>query len=778
MSTETRQSNAPTSTYRLQITSELTLQRAARLVGYLRELGVGAIYVSPLLKATDGSMHGYDVVDHSQIDPSRGGPDGFAELAKASADAGLALVVDIVPNHMGVADAAQNGVWWEFLRMGRESPAARWYDVDYEVADGKVLLPVLGDGFDLDRQLRLYVDNSSDEPRYELHYYQHRFPVAPGTYTEGDTARRVHERQHYRLVNYRRADTDQNYRRFFAVTTLAGLRVEDPSVFDATHAEILRWLRDYGVTGIRVDHPDGLTDPGDYLETLAAQARGAWITVEKITEPGEHLPSSWPVAGTTGYDVLAEVNTLLYDEDASEKMTRIYRDVTADERDWEQHIAEGKRLIATTILQAEIHRVARAVPGVEYAVDALTELAVAFDVYRSYLPLGRERLARAARVAAVRRPELAQAIEALQPWLSDPQTEACARFQQATGAIMAKGVEDTAYYRYSRAIGLNEVGGNPGTFGLSLDDFHAAQRERLQRAPYSMTTLSTHDTKRGEDVRARLAVIPELGDSWAEVASRLAALVPIPNRAFGYLLWQTFAATGLIERDRMHAYAEKAMREAADGTGWIDPDADFERAVHAAVDAAYDDPTVRAIIEDFAARLVPYGLSNSLSQKLIQLTIPGVPDVYQGSELGEDSLVDPDNRRPVDFEAHAEALRAVSSGGALPTLDESGLVKIWVTSRALRARRDLPNLFHTYRPMYADGPGRDHLVAFDRGGAITVATRLPVALGDKWASSTLTLPAAQYIDAMTGLRYEGTIRVADLLDRYPVALLLRREGGA
>lgn len=778
MSSEDRQTNAPTSTYRLQITSDFTLQHAAEIVGYVRDLGVGAIYVSPLLKATDGSMHGYDVVDHSQIDPSRGGPDGFAQLAKASAEAGLALVVDIVPNHMGVADAAQNGIWWEFLRLGRESPAARWFDVDYEVADGKVLLPVLGDDFDPARQLRLFVDDNADDPRYELHYYQHRFPVAPGTYAGGDSAATVHDRQHYRLVNYRRADTDQNYRRFFAVTALAGLRVEDPVVFDATHAEILRWVRDYGVTGIRVDHPDGLIDPGDYLETLARSAPDSWITVEKITEPGERLPTSWPVAGTTGYDALAEVNAVLFDPAAAPEMTRIYQDATGDKRDWEQHVADGKRFIATTILQAEIQRVARATPGVEYAVDALTELAIAFDVYRSYLPLGSERLARAARVAAVRRPELAQAIEALQPWLSDPSTEACARFQQVTGAIMAKGVEDTAYYRYSRLIGLNEVGGDPGTFGLSLEDFHTAQRDRLQRAPYSMTTLSTHDTKRGEDVRARLAVLPEIAAEWAEAAARLAVLAPIPNRAFGYLLWQTFAATGLIERARMHAYAEKAMREAADGTGWIDPDTDFERAVHKAVDAAYDDPTVRAIIEDFAARLNPYGWSNSLSQKLIQLTMPGVPDVYQGSELAEASLVDPDNRRPVDFTAQADALRTVSSGAAPPALDDSGLAKIWVTSRALRARRDLPELFRTYLPMYADGPGRGHLVAFDRGGAITVATRLPVALGDGWGSSTLTLPAGQYVDAMTRRPYDGTIRVADLLDHYPVALLLRREGGS
>lgn len=778
MTTDDSRPHSPTATYRLQITADLTLQRAAELVGYLRDLGAGAIYLSPLLKATGRSTHGYDVVDHSQIDPARGGPEGFARLARAGAEAGLALVVDIVPNHMGVEDAAQNAVWWEFLRLGRESPAARWFDVDYAVADGKVLLPVLADGFDLARQLRLYVDDNADEPQYELHYYHHRFPVAPGTYGDGDSAVAVHDRQHYRLVNFRRADLEQNYRRFFAVTTLAGVRVEDPAVFDATHAEILRWTRDYGVSGIRVDHPDGLTDPGGYLATLARSAPGAWITVEKITEPGEHLPAGWPVAGTTGYDALFEVNNLLIDPAAEGAMTRIYRSLTGDEREWSQHVEDGKRLVATTILQAEVHRVARAVSGVGYAVEAVTELAVAFDAYRSYLPIGSERLARAARVAAVRRPELAQAIEQLQPWLSDPSTEACMRFQQLTGAIMAKGVEDTAYYRYSRLVGLNEVGGDPGRFGLSLDDFHAAQRERLRRAPYGMTTLSTHDTKRGEDLRARLAVLPELATDWAAVARELAVRAPIPNRAFGYLLWQTFAATGLIERDRMHVYAEKAMREASDDTGWIDPDVDFEKAVHMAVDAAYDVPGVRALVEDFSARLEVYGRSNALSQKLIQLTMPGVPDVYQGSELVEDSLVDPDNRRPVDFAACADALRALSPDGAPPPVDASGRAKLWATSRALRARRSRPELFHTYLPLHLDGPRRDNLVAFDRGGAITVATRLPVAVESAgWGRSTLRLPAGTFVDAMTGRTYAGAVRVDVLLDRYPVALLLRETGG-
>ena len=301
------------------------------------------------------------------------------------------------------------------------------------------------------------------------------------------------------------------------------------------------------------------------------------------------------------------------------------------------------------------------------------------------------------------------------------------RFQQLTGAVMAKGVEDTAFYRYTRFIGLNEVGADPGRFGLSIPAFHTATARRQEVAPWGMTTLSTHDTKRGEDLRARLAVLAELPDEWADTARQLHLLVPVPNRAFGYLLWQSFVATGLIQRERVHAFAEKAMREASEDTSWADPVPAFEQAVHAAVDAAYDRPEVSELIDSFARRIDPYGWSNGLTQKLVQLTMPGVPDVYQGSELSETSLVDPDNRRPVDFDRLHAALSGLDHpGDALPA-DGTPSAKLWVTRQALHARRDHPEWFGAYRPLTAE-PVDAHLVAFDRGGAITVATRLPVGL--------------------------------------------------
>jgi (1->4)-alpha-D-glucan 1-alpha-D-glucosylmutase len=340
--------------------------------------------------------------------------------------------------------------------------------------------------------------------------------------------------------------------------------------------------------------------------------------------------------------------------------------------------------------------------------------------------------------------------------------------------VMAKGVEDTAFYRYTRLIGLNEVGSSPGQFGLSVAHFHDAQARRTEREPGGMTSLSSHDTKRGEDLRARLAVLAELAEEWGDTAGQLHRLVPTPNASFGYLLWQTLVATGLIERARMQAYAEKAMREASEGTSWADPDAAFERAVHDAVDAAYDRAPVRQLIEAFATRLHPYGWSNSLSQKLVQLTMPGVPDLYQGSELFNGSLVDPDNRRPVDFAQGVAALAALEDSGAGPAAYDTPLAKLWVTRQALQARRDVPHLFTDYRRLLPEGPTGEHLIAFDRGGAITLATRLPVGLERRggWGESTVSLPAGSYRDALTGGQYEGSIELRRLFRRYPVALLL------
>jgi (1->4)-alpha-D-glucan 1-alpha-D-glucosylmutase len=757
-------SRGPRSTYRLQVRPSFDLYAAADACDYVATLGAGAAYLSPLLPSARGSDHGYDVVRFDTVDPQRGGVDGWTHLLAAARSRALGVVVDIVPNHTGVADATQNPAWWDLLKLGRGSAYARWFDIDW--SRGRVLLPVLGDDF-TDDQLEVVDD--------ELHYFEHRFPIAQGTYRSGDSAADVHARQHYELVSYRRADTDQNYRRFFAVSTLAGLRVEDDDVFDATHQQIVRWLRDDGITGLRVDHPDGLANPLKYVTRLREIGGDAmWLVIEKILEPGEHLPEEWPVDGTTGYDALTEVSGVFLDHRAEPAFDDLYRQLTGDECSHADHVQAGKRAAVTTILRAEVRRLAALAPAVDRAEEAIAELLVAFPVYRSYLPTGASDLATAMERARAIRPDLAEAVDALGPRLADPADEMCGRFQQTSGAVMAKGVEDTAYYRYNRFVALNEVGGDPGQFGTEPDEFHRALAVRQRRYPHGMTTLATHDTKRGEDVRARLAVLAELPDEWAALARHLMTSAPLADQPFGYLLWQSFVGTGFIAPERMHAYAEKAMREAATSTTWTNPNADFEAAVHALVDRAYADPSVHDPLAAFVDRVTPYGWTNALGQKLVQLTMPGVPDVYQGTELWDDSLVDPDNRRPVDIAIRRALIDALDAQDDAPPIERSGAAKMWVVSRALRLRRDWPDLFTGYAPLLATGSAAQHALAFDRGGSITVATRLPVGLerAGGWGDTALNIGGSA-TDVITGRRVEREVSLAELLDTYPVALLVR-----
>ncbi|MCW2640258.1 MAG: malto-oligosyltrehalose synthase [Dactylosporangium sp.] len=768
----------PASTYRIQVRPDFDLAATTELTGYLADLGVSHLYTAPLLTAAPGSQHGYDVVDHAGTNPQLGGEEGRRRLVGALRMAGLGLVVDIVPNHVGVAVPAANPAWWDVLRHGRESRYADWFDIDW--TRPRILLPVLGDGPDALDELKVVDD--------ELHYYDHRFPIAPGT-TAGAAGEagsvgspaEVHDRQHYELVSWRRGNKEINYRRFFAIAELAGLRVEDPAVFEATHRELLRWYAAGELSGIRVDHPDGLRDPAGYLRRLAGAAPDAWLVVEKILEVGEELPD-WPVAGTTGYDALREVSGLFVDPAAEAAFTALDARLTGAEPDWPAMVHRGKREAATRLLAAELTRLARMAPGVATAEDALAEIAANFPVYRSYLPAGAEHLSQALAASERNRPDLAAAIEALRPRLTHPDDELAVRFQQYTGAVMAKGVEDTAFYRYSRFTALNEVGGDPGHFGVAVTEFHEAAAARQARWPAGMTSLSTHDTKRSEDVRARLAVLSELPEAWAAAVQRWMTRAPLrsessPDVAFAHLLWQAVVGAWPIERERLHAYAEKAAREASTSTNWADPDAGFERAMHEAIDAVYDDPELNADLSAFVDSITAAGWSNSLGQKLVQLTMPGVPDVYQGTELWDYSLVDPDNRRPVDFAARQDLLARLD-GGWQPDVDATGAAKLLVTSRALRLRRRRPELFAGYRPVTAEGPAAEHVVAFDRGfdphGAITVATRLPHALRERggWGDTRLPLPPGQFTDVLTGRRFAGdAVPLADLLDPYPVALL-------
>jgi (1->4)-alpha-D-glucan 1-alpha-D-glucosylmutase len=760
----------PDSTYRLQITEDWTLTDAAALVPYLQALGTDWVYLSPVLASEPGSAHGYDVVNHDKVDESRGGEAGLTAVAEAAHGAGLGVLVDIVPNHVGVATPALSVWWWDVLRAGPESVHAKAFDIDWAAGGGKIRLPMLGDGDDELSKLQV-VDG-------ELRYYDHRFPIAHGT-ADG-TPQEVHARQHYELMNYRRADAELNYRRFFAITTLAGIRVEVPEVFADSHREIGRWVDQGWVDGLRIDHPDGLADPGGYLDDLARLIDHRYVVVEKIIEGDETLPESWDCAGTSGYEALAALDRLFTDPAGESVLDELDIQLRGGLRvDWPAMTRFTKRAVADGILRSEVLRLARLVPEIPQADDAIAELLSSFSVYRTYLPLGAEYLAEAVDRAISSRPELASSIRVIADRLGDVGSEFLVRFQQTSGMVMAKGVEDCAFYRWTRLTSLTEVGGEPAQFSLRPQEFHDVQSERLGRSPNTLTALSTHDTKRSEDVRARISAISEVATEWASAVRDWNRLAPLGDGPMANLLWQAAVGAWPIERPRLHAFAEKAAREAGVSTTWIDSDGVFEQRLHALVDAVYDDPELHSGIVAMASRLLPLGRSNSLSAKLIQLTGPGVPDVYQGTELWDLSLVDPDNRRPVDYRRRFGLLAAID-GGAKPDLDadDEGVVKLLVTSRALRLRRDRPELFTGYSPIIAAGPAADHLFAFDRGGALSLATRLPAGLegGGGWRNTTVELPAGSWVDELTGRRFAGgTTGVDAVFDEYPVALLVRNS---
>ena len=767
----TRGTGRPASTYRLQVTEDFDLLEAAGRLAYLHELGVDWVYLSPVLASESGSDHGYDVADHSAIDASRGRGSGLSALASEARRLGMGVLVDIVPNHVGIARPWENDWWWHVLTHGRESSFADAFDIDWEAGDGRLLVPVVGDD-------DLLEDGKIGNLRMlagELHYHDQRFPIAPGTAGPEDTdADAVHARQHYELISWRRADSELNYRRFFSVNTLAAIRVEDAEWFTRSHEEVRRWFDEELVDGLRIDHPDGLRDPGKYLDDLAELTGGAYVLVEKILEPGERLPASWATAGTTGYDALGMVDRVLTDPAGEAPLGDLEDRLRGAPVDWHAMIHDTKRGIADSTLLAETRRIARELAGhVERDAadleDAVAELLACMPVYRSYLPEGREHLDAAFAAAREHRPDLAEVLDEVAPVLGDGAADATQRFQQTSGMVMAKGVEDQAFYRWARLTSLNEVGGDPSVFSVTPAQFHAAMAERQADWPHAMTAATTHDTKRGEDVRARIGVLAEVPDLWADALGRLLELAPVPDPGFGNLLWQAVVGAWSDDpemRQRLHGYAEKAMREAGDRTTWTAPDADYEAAVHAAVDAAFDDERVRAVLDEVLLAVGDAGRSNALSAKLVGLTIPGVPDVYQGSELREDSLVDPDNRRPVDF-----AVRERLVAQERPEHPKLALVR-----EALRLRRDRPELFTTYDALPASGEAADHVLAFDRGGAVTVATRLPVGLAARggWGDTTLPLPAGRWRDALTDEVHtsDGSVAVASLLGTGPVALLV------
>jgi (1->4)-alpha-D-glucan 1-alpha-D-glucosylmutase len=617
------------------------------------------------------------------------------------------------------------------------------------------------------------------------------------------------ERQNYRLAFWRTAAQDLGYRRFFDINTLVGLRAEDETVFAETHALILDWLRKGVLHGVRVDHPDGLLDPQAYFQRLYEACPQAWILAEKILEPGERLPKSWPIAGTTGYDFIYRVTNLFVDPAGEGPLTKFYAEFTDEPSDFAIVVREKKGMAMRELLGSDVNRLTALFAQIcerhrrhrDYTrhelQHVLREVISSLPVYRTYV---RGKVAQvseddsrtiteAIELAKKTRPDLDKDLFdffrdiLLLRVRGDLETELVMRFQQLTGPVMAKGVEDTAFYCFNRFVALNEVGGDPGRFGFSPDEFHKACAETQAEWPRSMLASSTHDTKRSEDVRARLYLLSEIPDRWREAVQRWTKLNNhyrrdgLPDRNAEYLLYQTLVGAWPIETERVIAYMEKASREAKVHTSWTNPTPDYDAALRQFIEGILNDQEFKADFETFVRPLIEPGRVISLAQTLIKLTVPGVPDFYQGTELWDLSLVDPDNRRPVDYALRRRLLSELDGMRVeeIWSRSDEGLPKLWIISRTLKLRRSRKLLEpeSSYRPLVARGEKSAHVVAFARGErAITIVPRLVIKLGGTWADTVLGLPEGSWYNAFTNETLSGDeIAVAKLLKRFPVALL-------
>jgi (1->4)-alpha-D-glucan 1-alpha-D-glucosylmutase len=937
----------PVATYRLQLGPDLGFDAVAELLPYLDALGVSDCYTSPFFATSAPGSHGYDVADHNRLRDELGGEPAFRRFAAALAEHGMGLLVDVVPNHMGIA-GDRNAWWRDVLENGESSRYAPFFDIDWrpvkrELAD-KVLLPILGAqyGAALDAgQLRLELV----EGAFRVRYYETTLPLAPRTYArilghgierlqdalgadhpallelkslitwfvtipartetdvdrlaarERETARgkqrlaallerepavrrfveetiralngtpgdphsvdtldALLDEQAYRLAFWRVAGEEINYRRFFDINDLAAIRMEDAAVFEATHRLLIRLVGEGVVTGLRVDHPDGLYAPAEYFDRLqraCATARGDaaapfYVVAEKILAPGEPLPARWAVAGTTGYEFLNLLNGIFVDRTQARAMDALYARLVPGGPAFGEIVYEAKRLIMETSMSAELavlghrlniiserHRASR-----DFTLGSLThalrEIIACFPVYRTYVGDGateptdaeREYIGRAVTQARRRTPLMDASIY---EWIQDlllarwpawadeaerrDRRDWMMRFQQTTGPVTAKGYEDTALYRYHRLVSLNEVGGDPSRYGTPLAEFHAAMAERARTTPHGLSATSTHDTKRSEDVRARINVLSEIPAEWRRHVVRWQRLnrrhrvtvdgQPVPGANEEYLLYQTLVGAWPISAERLGAYVLKAIHEAKVATSWMNPHPRYDEAMVAFAERVLDGRRSREFLRDFSAfqaRVAHFGAFNALAQLLVKIAAPGVPDFYQGTEVWDLSLVDPDNRRPVDFAARRRLLDAlladVAAAQDLPAfvrelvkLKDDGRVKLFVMRQALVFRRRHAALFQRgdYRPLDVVGPLAEHACAFARvvegEAAVAVVPRLLARRGieapplgpEYWGGDTrVVVPAdlpRRATNVLTGetlVADAGGLRLADVFASSPVALL-------
>ncbi len=907
----------PLATYRLQLTADFNFEHAAAVVPYLKALGISHVYASPFTKARKGSTHGYDVVDHTQLNPELGGEAGFERFSATLKRHDLGLILDFVPNHVGV-HYADNPWWLDMLEWGPASPHAAAFDVDWEVLPyrkrGGVLLPILGSAYGeaLERgEIELRYD--ANEGNFSCWYFEHRLPIAPERYAEvlrvlvkeagadsteagqqmlalasryrglrhpnrdeapdfkaklkgitgaadiitrGLAAYRagadrpaqtlsLHhllERQHYKLGHWRLASSDINYRRFFDVNSLAGLRVEDAETFEAAHRLVRKLIAEGKLQGLRLDHIDGLRDPMQYfqrLRRLIRQAQGGdarpfYIVIEKILGEGEALQRFPGVSGTTGYEWMNVLTHLLIDPKGLDSFDEVWRQISNQPPQLDPVLEAAKRRVLETLLTSEFTVLTRLLARIanghystrDYSADSLRQAlelyVIHFPVYRTYIagggPTTHDR-ALIDQTIARARAEWFAADDGIFDFLRDVMTldllkpgrpphgaprvrRFALKLQQFTGPLMAKSLEDTAFYRYHRLLALNEVGGDPAAKALAVPAFHALMQTRAKDWPHGMTATATHDTKRGEDARARLAALTEIPDEWTSTVSQwkmlnaphviLNGAKRAPTATREYMLYQTLLGAWPVQGpeenfvERIQAYALKAVREAKQETSWLNPQAPYEDGLKTFIARILDPSVSEEFLQSLAAlaqRVALLGALNSLSQLTLKATLPGLPDFYQGTEFWDLSLVDPDNRRPVDFATRADALAALHTPNweKLAQTWPDGRLKLAWTAHLLKMRTDLAEVFTDgdYQPLEVSGPHRDHIVAFarrrGRNAAIVVAARwfAPFTQGGR------TWPKADAFDASIDVRGfavesdtdAGTdIRVSSSFQPLPVAV--------
>jgi (1->4)-alpha-D-glucan 1-alpha-D-glucosylmutase len=916
----------PIATYRVQLTADFDFDAAANIIPYLKALGITHLYASPFMKARKGSTHGYDVVDHTKINPELGGDAGFERLSQALKVHDLGLILDFVPNHVGV-HFADNPWWLDVLEWGPASPHAVSFDIDWELlpyrARGGVLLPIIGSSYgDALEKGEIELRYDADEGSFSAWYFEHRLPIAPERYSEmlssivkeagaedhsagkatldlasrhrglrhpnrkeapafkaelkgisgsaGIIARglaayragpdrpaqtlslhHLLERQHYRLGHWRLASSDINYRRFFDVNTLAGLRVEDSGTFDAVHRLVQKLIEEGKLQGLRLDHIDGLRDPAQYFQRLRRLIRNArgkaarpfYMVVEKILGEHEKLHAFGGVDGTTGYEWLNAITQVLVDSQGLEPLDEIWRQISNTSPKLEPVLKDAKRRVLETLMTSEFTVLTRLLARIaaghyttrDFSADSLRQAlelyVLHFPVYRTYLT--------SAGASAHDRALISETIEkARADWFaadegifdflrdtltmdlikpgralhSKPRVRRFAlKVQQFTGPVMAKSLEDTAFYRYHRLLALNEVGGDPSARALSVDAFHAAMKIRGHEWPLGMTATTTHDTKRGEDARARIMALAEIPGEWTSAVARWKVLnaphlvieggMRAPSATFEYMLYQAllgaWPASGPDDTllERMQAYALKAAREGKQETSWLNPNEAYEAGLQTFM-ARILDRSVSAefldSLETLARRVSLLGALNSLSQITLKATMPGVPDFYQGTEFWDLSLVDPDNRRPVDFAQRASALASAEHPDWVSLAQQwpDGHIKLAWTRHLLRVRTQLADVFANgdYQPLEVTGAHRDHVIAFvrrrGRDAAITAVARslAPMSQGGRvW-------PGAEHYDGaidVTGYSVEDAgdrngaaeLRLSDIFEHMPVAVLKARVKG-